>query len=55
MFNFWARKCFCQSVGNHILCGTVDQFDLALGHNPTDEVELYINVFCPSMVLMVTC
>ena len=55
MFDFWGGKSLSESVGNHFTGRVVDESNFAIFDNPANEVEAYVDVLQPCMVLVDLC
>src|ERR1700678_1925634 len=52
VLDFGGDQSFCKDIGHHFFGGAVNESNLPLFNDPTDEMEAYIDVFRSSMVLV---
>jgi hypothetical protein len=53
MFHLWRGKGFRESIGNHVIGRAVNEVQGAVFDNPSDEMEVNVDVFSSGMILVV--
>lgn len=53
MLDFHRGKQFCEGISNHVVSGTVDEFNMTVVDSVTDKMIMDVDVLSAGMVLII--